>query len=103
MYILLVSIVLGLVAGMLFISFYFRWKVLKIYHYLIANKVEFSAEHILNKAKLKEEIIPLYPDSEKEILTFVNYVRYSLRIASILIVLITAFGLILMYYSRYEH
>jgi hypothetical protein len=100
MYILLISLVLGLVAAMLFLNFYFRWKVIKLYHYLTEHRIEFAAEHIFSPRKLREEIIPRYPESERQILTFVRYIRFSVKMASILIVLITAFGFILMYYSR---
>ena len=102
MYIVLISLVLGLFAALLFINFYFRWKVLKLYHYLQDHRIEFGPEHIFNRKKLKEEILPRYPDSNQEILTFVSYLHFSMKMASGLILLITAFGFILMYYSRYE-
>jgi ABC-type Fe3+ transport system permease subunit len=102
MYIVLISLVLGFFVALLFVNFYFRWRVLKIYHYLTARKIEFSTEHIFNRKKLKADILPKYPDSQQEILTFVNYIHFSVKMASALVLLVTAFGLILMYYSRYE-
>lgn len=98
MYVFGVSFVLGLFAALLFVNFYFRWKVIKVYHYLTKHQIEFSAEHIFSRKKLKEEIIPKYPESEKEILTFVNYIHFSVKMASGLLFLVTLFGLLLMHY-----
>ncbi len=101
MYIVLVSLVLGLFAAVLFVNFYFRWKVLKVYQHLRANRVEFNAEHIFSRKKLRKEILPRYPEHADDIETFVSYLHHSVKIASILIVLITMFGSILMYYSKH--
>ena len=98
MYTLLLSIVIGLFVAMLFVNLYFRAKVLKTYGILVRNKVEFGAAHIFNREKLESEIIPRYPAFEKEIRAFVNHMRYSIRMASVLLMLITLFGGILMYY-----
>jgi len=98
MYILLVSIVLGLFAAMLFVNVYFRMKVLRTYRTLVQNRVEFGAAHIFNKRKMEEEIYPQYPHMVKHIETFVNHIRYSMRMATVLIALITIFGGILMYF-----
>lgn len=98
MYTLLLSIVIGLFIAMLFVNLYFRAKVLKTYGILVRNKVEFGAAHIFSKEKLESEIIPRYPAFEKEIRAFVNHMRYSIRMASVLLMLITLFGAILMYY-----
>lgn len=98
MYTLLIAIVIGLFLAMLFVNLYFRAKVLKVYGVLVRNKVEFGAAHIFNRQKLEEEILPKYPQFRNEIETFVNHMRYSIRMASVLLLLITAFGAILMYY-----
>ena len=102
MYILLVSLILGLFAALLFVNFYFRWKVLKLYHYLQDHRIDFGPEHIFSRKRLREEVLPQYPDSKQEIVTFVNYLHFSIKMASALILVITAFGFILMYFSRYE-
>ena len=86
---------------MLFLNFYFRWKVLKIYQRLVAEDVAFNAEHIFNPKKMEKEILPRYPKSEADIRTFIYYLKFSFKIAAFLIFLITAFGGILMYYSKY--
>lgn len=98
MHILLISIVIGLFVAMLFLNVYFRAKVLKVYGVLVRNKVEFGAAHIFNRQKLEEEILPRYPQFRSEIETFIRHMRYSIRMATVLLALITAFGAILMYF-----
>lgn len=98
MYILLISIVIGLFVAMLFLNVYFRAKVLKVYGVLVRNRVQFGAAHIFNRKKLEEEILPRYPQFRNEIESFIRHMRYSIRMATVLIALITAFGAILMYY-----
>ena len=98
MYILLISIVIGLFVAMLFVNLYFRAKVLKVYGVLVRNRVQFGAAHIFNRQKLEEEILPKYPQFRNEIETFIRHMRYSIRMATVLILLITAFGAILMYF-----
>lgn len=83
---------------MLFLNVYFRVKVFKSYKVLIENRVEFGASHIFNKAKMEAEVIPKYPALRKDIETFVSHMRYSIKMATVLIMLITLFGAILMYY-----
>jgi hypothetical protein len=94
----LIFLVIGLFAAMLFLNVYFRVKVLKTYRVLVQNRVEFGASHIFNAQKMEEEIFPKYPEMRSEIETFVRHMRYSIRMATVLIALITLFGAILMYY-----
>lgn len=98
MYTLLISIVIGLFVAMLFVNLYFRAKVLKLYGVLVRNNIAFGAAHIFNRQKLEEEILPRYPKFKNEIESFVRHMRYSIRMASVLLALITAFGAILMYF-----
>ncbi len=100
MYILLISIVIGLFVAMLFVNLYFRAKVLRAYGVLVRNKVEFGAAHIFSRKKMEAEILPKYPHLTKEITTFVGYIHASIRMASVLVALITAFGAILMWYRN---
>ncbi|MEY3239606.1 MAG: hypothetical protein RIR11_1044 [Bacteroidota bacterium] len=100
MYILLISIVIGLFVAMLFVNLYFRAKVLRAYGVLERNKVEFGAAHLFSRKKMEDEILPRYPNLQKEILTFVDYIHKSIRMASVLVALITAFGAILMWYRN---
>jgi hypothetical protein len=100
MYILLIAIVWGLFGAVLFLNIYFRIKVFKVYKKLVQGRVEFGAAHIFSPQKMEAEILPRYPNHRQEILTFVNHLRYSMRLASVLIALITIFGGILMYYRH---
>ena len=98
MYILLITIVIGLFLAMLFLNLYFRAKVLKVYRVLVQNRVEFGAAHLFNKRRMAEEVFPKYPHMQTEIETFVRHLSYSIRMATVLLFLITLFGAILMYY-----
>ncbi len=98
MYTLLISIVIGLFVAMLFVNLYFRAKVFKLYGILVRNRVEFGASHIFNRQKLEAEILPKYPQFKNEIESFIRHMRYSIRMATVLALLITAFGAILMYF-----
>jgi hypothetical protein len=100
MYVLLVSIVIGLFIAMLFLNIYFRAKVLKVYKILIQNRVEFGASHIFNDEKMAKEIFPRYPQQIDNIKTFVRHIRYSIKMATVLTTLITLFAAILMYYRH---
>ncbi len=96
--IILISIVIGLFIAMLFVNIYFRIKVLKAYKKLVQNDVVFGTVHFFNTERMEKEILPKYPQHREDILTFVNHIRYSIKMASVLIALITAFGAIMMYY-----
>ncbi len=98
MYILLITIVIGLFVAMLFLNVYFRVKVFKVYRKLVQARVEFGAKHLLNKEKMEKEVFPKYPDQIENIREFVNHIQYSVRMASVLIFLIILFGMILKYY-----
>ena len=100
MYILLISIVVGLFVAMLFLNIYFRIKVFKAYKLLVQNKVEFGASHIFNEEKMAKEVFPRYPQQVENIKTFVRHIRYSIKMATVLTTLITLFGAILMYYRH---
>jgi hypothetical protein len=100
MYILLISIVIGLFVAMLFLNLYFRAKVLKVYGVLVRNRVQFGPAHIFSRKKLEEEVLPVYPQFRNEIEIFIRHMRYSIRMASVLILLITLFGAILMYFRE---
>ena len=100
MYILLISIIVGLFVAMLFLNVYFRVKVFKVYSRLVKARVEFGTAHIFSTEKRKAEIHPLYPDHIADIELFVRHIKYSINMASVLTALITAFGGVLMYYRH---
>lgn len=86
---------------MLFVNVYFRVRVFKVYKILVENRVEFGAAHIFNSEKMEQEVYPKYPDQKENISIFVRHMRYSIKMATVLIVLITLFGAILMYYREF--
>ncbi len=98
MYILLVTLVIGLFVAMLFLNIYFRVKVFKVYKTLVQNQVEFGAAHLFNKQRMEQEVMPKYPHMRKEIETFCSHISYSMKMATVLTALITLFGAVLMYY-----
>ncbi len=98
MYIILVSLVIGLFVAMLFLNLYFRVKVFKVYKKLVQNRVQFEPSHVFNKEKMESEVYPKYPNHVEDIETFVNNMQRSIKMASVLAALITLFGAILMYY-----
>lgn len=100
MYNLLMAIVIGLFVAMLFLNLYFRAKVFKVYGILVRNKVEFGAAHIFNRQKLEAEILPRYPQFKNEIEAFIRHMRYSIRMATVLLLLVTLFGGLLMYFRE---
>ncbi len=89
-------IIVAAFAAILFLNVFFRVKILRLYRYLVQNKVNFSTRHFFNENKMREEVLIQYPEHEKEILEFVNLIKRSMTMASILIVVIIAFGLLLM-------
>jgi nitrate/nitrite-specific signal transduction histidine kinase len=99
MYELLIFIVWGLFAAVLFLNVYFRVKVFKVYKNLVQNRVQFNALDTFNKAKM-EEVKKQYPQNATDIDTFVSHIQYSTKMATVLTALITAFGAILMYYRN---
>ncbi|MBK9015426.1 MAG: hypothetical protein IPM82_15950 [Saprospiraceae bacterium] len=95
---ILAFLLIGLFVAMLFVNVYFRAKVLKTYKRLVQNRVEFGASHLFNRKKMEEEVLPKYPHMRQDILDFSNHMQYSIKMASVLIVLITLFGAVLMYF-----
>ncbi len=91
-------LLIGLFVAMLFVNVYFRAKVLKTYKRLVQNRVEFGAVHLFNRKKMEEEVLPKYPNMRQDILDFSNHMQYSIKMASVLIALITLFGAVLMYF-----
>ena len=101
MYTLLISIVWILFASLFFLNvFYIRVKAFKYYRRLVNARVEFGTAHVFNKQKMATEILPKYPDNKEDIEAFVNHIHKSININTGLIVLITIFGAILMYYRQ---
>jgi hypothetical protein len=98
MYLFLTTVIILIFLAMLFLNLYFRAKVLKAYRVLVQNQVEFDHRHVFNREKMEREIIPRYPEVADEIRSFSGFLQKSIRMASVLVALITLFGAILMYY-----
>lgn len=90
---------IGFVFSLLVVNFFFRVKIMKLYRYLVENRVDFSASQMLNSSKLHEEILPKYPQHRDVILDFVGKVKLSIYIACGLFLLITIVGLFLKNYG----
>jgi hypothetical protein len=99
MFKILFFFIIGLFVAMLFLNVYFRAKVLKTYGRLVKNRVEFKPYHVFNRSKMEAEILPKYPHMKQDILDFSNHMQYSIKMASVLIVLITLAGAVLMYFQ----
>lgn len=68
---------------------------MKIYKVLVRNNVEFDSSHFFSQEKLEREVLTRYPQYRTEITTFINSIKSSTTIASILIFLIIAAAFIL--------
>lgn len=95
---LLLTIVCLLFVAMLGVNIYFRAKVLRAYRILVRDRVDFTPGQIFSKLRVEDEIIPNYPDSAESIRSFSRYLQLSIKMTTVLMALITAFGGILMWY-----
>ncbi|WP_020566736.1 hypothetical protein [Neolewinella persica] len=100
MRLLLITIVCALFIAMLGVNLYFRAKVLRAYRVLVQNEVDFTPAQIFSKARVEDEIIPVYPAQADAIRNFSNYLQLSIKMTTVLMALITAFGAILMWYRH---
>ena len=94
---ILVVVILAIFVGIVFLNLYFRIKVLHYYRKLRDSNVMFEPSHLLNRAKLEAEVLPHYPQHRADILAFSDHIRFSLRCASALIILITLFAAAYMF------
>jgi hypothetical protein len=95
MYVMLYSLIIGFFVALLFLNIYFRVKVLKHYKYLVQNKVEFTAKHILDKEKMEKEVLPRYPEHAFHINAFASNIRKSVTLAAGLLLLIGLLGAVI--------
>jgi hypothetical protein len=89
-------LIIAVFAAMLFLNLFFRVKVMKLYRYLVQNRVDLSTKHFFDDEKLQQEIVEKYPQHEQQIKQFVGLIRRSITMASILIVIIFLLGYTLM-------
>lgn len=100
MRLLLITIVCALFIAMLGVNLYFRAKVLRAYRVLVQNEVDFTTAQIFSKQRVEDEIIPAYPAQAEAIRNFSGYLQLSIKMTTVLMALITAFGGILMWYRH---
>ncbi|HHH49707.1 MAG TPA: hypothetical protein ENK52_01865 [Saprospiraceae bacterium] len=96
----LIFFIFGLVVAMLFLNLYFRMKVLKAYKKLVQNKVELKTRQIFNKVIMEKEVYSRYPQHRADIESFIHYMQYSIKMATVLIALISLLGGVLMYFRH---
>ena len=94
----LLTVVIVLFLLMLGVNLYFRAKVLRAYRVLVRNRVDFTPGQIFSTLRVEDEIIPKYPAQEEAIRAFSRYLQLSIKMTTVLMALITAFGGILMWY-----
>ena len=83
---------------MLGVNLYFRAKVLRAYRHLVMAKVDFTPGQIFSKLRVEDEIVPAYPEHAESIRSFSRYLQLSIKMTTVLMALITAFGGILMWF-----
>jgi len=93
----LLAFVALLFTGFFLLNLYFRIKVVRSFHNLSRNGVQFVTGAIFSDAKMRE-VIEEYPDHELDLLRFAKYLRYSVWMASVFIMVTIIFGSILMYF-----
>ena len=94
------TIILLAFAGLLFLNIHFRVKVWKVYKRLRMGGPDLKAAHICKPELLETEILNKHPKHRDDVVLFVDNIRRSVRLASILILLITVFTAILMFGGR---
>jgi len=96
-YVLIVGIIVSFCA-LLVLHLYFRVRVFKAYKVLVQNRVDIDVKAIFNKQKIREEVLPRYPQFQREIWAFVRNLRLAMTLASAFLVLIILLGLVLLNY-----
>lgn len=96
----LLFFLLGLFAALVFVNVFFRVRVLKYHKVLAQNRIEFGSAQLFNRERLEREVIARHPELRREIEGFANNLRYSIRMATFLVLVITLFGAVLMYFRH---
>ena len=96
----LMVIIIVLFVMLLGVNIYFRLKVIGAFKKLKNHKINFNYSDLFNKVHLERIIHSNPPDIQQSILDFSRYMRYSISMVIALIVLITLFGAVLMYYRH---
>ncbi len=77
---------------------YFRIRVLYYYRRLRESPVSFEPKHIVDKEYLEKNILPKYPEYAEDIMGFSNHLRFSMMCASAMIIVITIFAAMKMFF-----
>jgi hypothetical protein len=96
----LMYLIIFLFVLMLFVNIYFRIKVLRAFRMLRDSRIQFDSALVFQKDKLEQEVIARHPAHARHIRDFAHYLRLSISMAIVLIVLITLMGGLLMYYRK---
>jgi len=86
-----------LFAGFFGLNLFFRIKVVRSYRKLRRGGVEFAGSAIFSEEAMRQ-IKEQYPDHKADIEQFATYLRMSIWMASVFIVVTIIFGSVLMYY-----
>ena len=96
MYNLLFVLIVAAFIAMLAVNVFFRVKVLKLYKYMVQHNIQFNSRHFFSRDRMEEEVLSRYPEHREHIERFVYLIKQSITLASGLIVIILAFGYMLM-------
>jgi hypothetical protein len=83
---------------MVVLNIYFRVRVMVTYRRLSQSNVRFEPKHVFQPKLMEAEVLPLYPEHRDDIVSFSRHLRLTIRMASVLIALVTLFGGVLLYY-----
>ena len=93
-------LIIALFICLLCVNIYFRIKVLKTLRILRQYNIEFDRQLVSDTQRLKELIKNSPEGSRRAISDFASYIKKSMTMAMVLILLITLFGAVLMYYRK---
>jgi len=97
---MLMYIIIALFVCLLFVNIYFRIKVLNTLKILRKFNIEFDRQLVADTSRLNELIRNSPEQSRQAIYDFARYIKKSMAMAIALILLITLFGAVLMYYRK---
>jgi hypothetical protein len=95
MYYSLMLILIICFAGLVILNLFFRLKVFAVYKRLIHNRVDFNIMQIFNQEMLETNIISNHPKHKEDLLLFAKYLRTSVNIGVLLLLIIVISGLIM--------
>ena len=101
MYKILITTIIVLFAIMLFFNLYLRIKAMKLLKKLRQQNIPINIKDLFNTEKIEKTVIPKYPNSAEDIRALSKHFRYSIKMGTVLLALITAFGAVLMWYRNH--